>query len=191
MTFEATSGKQVNATNLQPGVRYSISVITLSRGMASVESQPRQDNTVPLPPTLTSVQAMDTKTLMITWTTQGDHDDVLLTATYNDTTNEEKTQKLTCKMLMFTFCVVDVLGVPGQKLLIQGYTTLGQRQSSPYSTYHSTTDLHCTGILQLDQQSDLDQILLPMLLSHPCRGVPQSFPSPKWSCPVRLMYKTV
>lgn len=92
---------------------------------------------MPLPPTLTSVQALDTKTLMITWTTQGDHDYVLLTATYNDTTNEEKTQKLTCRML-FTFCLVDVLGVPGQKLLIQGYTTLGQRQSSPYSTYHST-----------------------------------------------------
>lgn len=73
MTFEATSGKQVNATNLQPGVRYSISVITLSRGKASVESQPHADNTVPLPPTLTSVQAVDTKTLMITWTTQGDH----------------------------------------------------------------------------------------------------------------------
>lgn len=63
---------------------------------------------------------------------------MLLTATYNDTTNEEKTQKLTCRML-FTFCLVDVLGVPGQKLLIQGYTTLGQRQSSPYSTYHSTS----------------------------------------------------
>lgn len=103
-----------------------------------MESQPRADNTVPLPPTLTSVQAVDTKTLMITWTTQGDHDYVLLTATYNDTTNEEKTQKLTCRML-FTFCLVDVLGVPGQKLLIQGYTTLGQRQSSPYSTYHSTS----------------------------------------------------
>ena len=73
MTFEATSGKQVNATNLQPGVRYSISVITFSRGKASVESQPRADNTVPLPPTLTSVQAVDTKTLMITWTNQGDH----------------------------------------------------------------------------------------------------------------------
>lgn len=62
-----------------------------------------------------------------------------MTAIYNDTTNEEKTQKLTCKMVMFTFCVADVLGVPGQKLLIQGYTTLGQRQSSPYSTYHSTS----------------------------------------------------
>lgn len=73
MTFEATSGKQVNATNLQPGVRYSITVITRSKGKASVESQPHVDNTVPLPPTLTSVQAMDTKTLMITWTTQGDH----------------------------------------------------------------------------------------------------------------------
>lgn len=73
MTFEATSGKQVNATNLQPGVRYSITVITRSKGKASVESQPHVDNTVPLPPTLTSVQAVDTKTLMITWTTQGDH----------------------------------------------------------------------------------------------------------------------
>ncbi|XP_052710816.1 uncharacterized protein LOC128185198 [Crassostrea angulata] len=40
MTFEATSGKQVNATNLQPGVRYSISVIALTRGKASMESKP-------------------------------------------------------------------------------------------------------------------------------------------------------
>lgn len=71
--LEASSGQKVNATNLQPGTQYSIKVVTLSKGKTSAESQPLGDNTVPLPPTLSSVQAVDTKTLMITWTTQGAH----------------------------------------------------------------------------------------------------------------------
>ena len=71
--LEASSGQKVNATNLQPGTQYSITVVTLSKSKASTESQLLGDNTVPLPPTLSSVQAVDTKTLMITWTTQGAH----------------------------------------------------------------------------------------------------------------------
>lgn len=34
--------------------------------------------------------------------------------------------------------------------------------------------IYCTWIAQLDRKSDSDQILPPILFSHPCRGVPQS-----------------
>lgn len=45
LKFTAVSGKEVNATNLQPGMQYSITVVTLSNGKSSKRSEAKIDNT--------------------------------------------------------------------------------------------------------------------------------------------------
>ncbi|XP_048769835.1 tyrosine-protein phosphatase 10D-like isoform X2 [Ostrea edulis] len=166
LKFTAVSGKEVNATNLQPGMQYSITVVTLSNGKSSKRSEAKIDNTVPLAPMLTSVQAVDTKTLMVAWTTQEEQDEFFLTATYNDTRNVQQTKKLMCRMVI-RLCLVDAPGIPGQKLLIQGYTRKGQRQSAPYSTFHSTKPETVLGLLDNSSStSHLHLTILPPFYSY-------------------------
>ncbi|XP_061167523.1 tyrosine-protein phosphatase 10D-like [Saccostrea echinata] len=93
-------------------------------------------------------------------------DGIFLTATYNDANNAPQTEKLTCRMLIH-LCLVDVPGIPGQKFLIQAYTTKGLRQSAPHSTFHSTKPQTVLGLLDNSSStSHLHLLILPPTYSY-------------------------
>ncbi|XP_069134662.1 tyrosine-protein phosphatase 10D-like isoform X1 [Argopecten irradians] len=157
-----------NITGVYPGHAYTITVVSSSNGVLSNFSTLIEDNTVPLPPVIQSVVALDNSSLMVSWVTEihSSRDHELFTATYNTTFGLAEEVNLTCKLTMWSSCVADVPGIPGQSLLLKVFSVKGTRRSDPDSAYHSTKPDPLVDMIELDStQTDLYLQLVPPFVS--------------------------
>ncbi|XP_060067797.1 tyrosine-protein phosphatase 10D-like [Ylistrum balloti] len=153
-----------NITGVYPGHVYTITVVSSSQGVLSNFSTIVDDNTVPLSPVIQSVVALDNSSIMMSWVTEihSTQDHEIFTATYNTSFGLSEEVNLTCKVKLWSSCVADVPGIPGQTLLLKVFAVKGARSSAPDSAYHSTKPDPLRDIIELDSTpSDLYLQLVP------------------------------
>ncbi|KAK3098725.1 hypothetical protein FSP39_022407 [Pinctada imbricata] len=135
-----------NITDLLPGRDYTVTMAAVSRGVYSNTSMSLIDNTVPTPPSIHLISALDNRSLLITTLSDQFSDKLIYTATYNDTSGVEKVLELVCHVILHS-CVTEVhTGRPGIDLEIQVYAVKGSRRSLPDMVLHSTKPNPVEGI---------------------------------------------
>ncbi|XP_033740555.1 tyrosine-protein phosphatase 10D-like isoform X2 [Pecten maximus] len=157
-----------NITGVYPGHVYTITVVASSHGVLSNFSTLIEDNTVPLSPIIQSVVALDNSSLMVSWVTEihSTRDYEMFTATYNTTFGLAEEVNLTCNVTMWSSCVADVPGIPGQTLLLKVFSVKGVRRSDADSAYHSSKPDPLIDMIELESSpTDLYLQLVPPIVS--------------------------
>ncbi|KAK3588480.1 hypothetical protein CHS0354_012890 [Potamilus streckersoni] len=152
--FESINLTYTNYTiaDLKPGQIYNISVISYSHGESSNKSLSLTVNTVPLPPSIVSIKAVDKQSMNITWQPDPDSHQTGYKVGYEYNTTDGRRIELntTCATAAQFFCVLTSLpGVPGQEYLVRVFAVSRDMASNPTTMLHTTKPEPIAGLTEL------------------------------------------